>query len=175
MDSIAGLLDGPRARGAFLLRSSMDPPWSLRIEDEAPLTVVAMVRGDAWIASDDATVHLRTGDVAIALGPAPYTVADDPGTAPQVLIGPGQACTTISGAAVGPMSDLGTRTWGNSPDGEDVLLTGTYILETELSGRLLAALPPLLVLRDEDWDSPLIGLMADEIVKSDPGQEAVLD
>jgi AraC-like DNA-binding protein len=73
------------------------------------------------------------------------------------------------------MSDLGTRTWGNSPDGEDVLLTGTYILETEISRRLLAALPPLLVLRDEEWDSPLIALMADEIVKADPGQEAVLD
>ena len=45
MDAVAGLLDGPRARGAFLLRSSMDPPWSLRIQDEAPLTVVAIVRG----------------------------------------------------------------------------------------------------------------------------------
>jgi AraC-like DNA-binding protein len=171
VDSIAGLLDGPRARGAFLLRSSMDPPWSLRIEDEAPLTVVAMVRGDAWIGME----QLRTGDVAILLGPAHYTVADDPGTAPQVLIGPDQVCTTISGDDVGPMSDLGTRTWGNSPVGEDVLLTGTYLLETEISRRLLAALPPLLVLRDEEWNSPLIGLMADEIVKDDPGQEAVLD
>ena len=171
MDSIAGLLDGPRARGAFLLRSSMDPPWSLRIEDEAPLTVVAMVRGDAWIER----TPLHTGDVAIVLGPAHYTVADDPRTDPQVRIGPGQVCTTITGEAVGPMSDLGTRLWGNSPDGEDVLLTGTYILETEISRRLLATLPPLLVLRDDEWDSPLIGLMADEIVKDDPGQEAVLD
>ena len=47
MDAIAGLLDGPRARDAFLLRSSMDPPWSLRIQDEAPLTLVAIVRGEA--------------------------------------------------------------------------------------------------------------------------------
>jgi len=168
MDSIAGLLDGPRARGAFLLRSSMDPPWSLRIEDEAPLTVVAMVRGDAWID----TTHLQTGDVAIVLGPNHYTVADDLRTKPQVVIGPGQVCTAVDG---GEMSDLGTRTWGNSPDGEDVLLTGTYLLETEISRRLLAALPPLLVLRDDEWDSPLIRLMADEIVKDDPGQEAVLD
>jgi hypothetical protein len=45
MDAVAGLLDGPRARGAFLLRSTMDPPWSLRIQDEAPLTLVAVVRG----------------------------------------------------------------------------------------------------------------------------------
>jgi hypothetical protein len=37
MDALAGLRRTPGA-GAFLLRSSMDPPWSLRIQDEAPLT-----------------------------------------------------------------------------------------------------------------------------------------
>ncbi|HET6867297.1 MAG TPA: cupin domain-containing protein, partial [Solirubrobacteraceae bacterium] len=52
MDAVAGLLDGPRARGAFLLRSNLDPPWSLRIEDEAPLTVMAIVHGDAWVLPD---------------------------------------------------------------------------------------------------------------------------
>ena len=80
MDAVAGLLDGPRARDAFLLRSSMDPPWSLRIEDEAPLTVVAVVRGEAWFIPDDGEAEpLRRGDVAIVRGPEPYTVADDPG------------------------------------------------------------------------------------------------
>ena len=53
MDAVAGLLDGPRARGAFLLRSTLDPPWSLRIQDEAPLTLVAVVRGEAWLLPDD--------------------------------------------------------------------------------------------------------------------------
>ena len=36
MDAIVGLLDGPRARRAFLLRCTMDPPWALHIRDEAP-------------------------------------------------------------------------------------------------------------------------------------------
>jgi len=45
----------------------------------------------------------------------------------------------------------------------------------EVSQRLLRALPTLLVLREGDWDSPLIPLLADEIVKDEPGQEAVLD
>ena len=70
MDAVAGLLDGPRARGAFLLRSSLDPPWSLRIADEAPLTLVAVVRGRAWVipdAGEAATLH--AGDVAILCGP----------------------------------------------------------------------------------------------------------
>jgi Cupin len=47
MDAVAGLLDGPRARGAFLLRSLLDPPWSIRIADEAPLCLVALTRGEA--------------------------------------------------------------------------------------------------------------------------------
>src|SRR5690348_18111787 len=38
MDPIAGLLDGPRARRAFLLRCTLDPPWALHIRDEAPLS-----------------------------------------------------------------------------------------------------------------------------------------
>ena len=61
MDAVAGLLDGPRARGAFLLRSMMDPPWSLRIQDEAPLTLVAVVRGEAWVVPD--------GGEPVRLGP----------------------------------------------------------------------------------------------------------
>lgn len=36
MDVLEALLDGPRARGAFLLNAQLDPPWSIRIEDGAP-------------------------------------------------------------------------------------------------------------------------------------------
>jgi AraC-like DNA-binding protein len=176
MDAVAGLLDGPRARGAFLLRSTLDPPWSMRIQDEAPLTLVALVRGDAWVVPDAGdAVHLARGDVAIMRGPDPYTVADAPATAPQVVIHPGQRCTTPDGEDVGPMRDLGVRTWGNSADGSTVLLTGTYQIDGEVSQRLLRALPTLLVVPGDTWDSPLIPLMADEIVKDEPGQEAVLD
>jgi AraC-like DNA-binding protein len=176
MDAVAGLLDGPRARDAFLLRSSMDPPWSLRIQDEAPLTVMAMVRGGAWVVpDDDEPVSMRRGDVAIIRGPDPYTVADDPATPPQAVIHPGQRCTTVAGEELVDQWSLGVRKWGNSPDGAAVMLTGTYQFEGEVSRRLLRALPTLIVLRDDDWDCPVIPLLADEIVKDDPGQEAVLD
>ena len=73
------------------------------------------------------------------------------------------------------MSHMGVRTWGNSPDGTTVMLTGTYQMRSEISQRLLGALPPLLVLRGEDWHSPLIPYLAEEVVKDEPGQEAVLD
>src|SRR5919204_596787 len=176
MDAVAGLLDGPRARGAFLLRSLLDPPWSMRIEDEAPLCLVAITRGEAWLLPDDGEAQrLRPGDVAVLRGPDRYTLADDPKTAPQVVIHPGQRCTTPDGGELSLLGYLGVRTWGNSPQGSTVMLNGTYELQGEVSRRLLQALPGLLVLPGDAWQSPLLGLLAEEIVKDDPGQEAVLD
>jgi AraC-like DNA-binding protein len=174
MDPLAALLDGPRAHGAFLLRSVLTPPWSLRIEDQAPLTVVSVVRGEAWIVPDAGeAVLLREGDVAIARGPDPYLVADHPATPPQALILPGQECRTPDGGHLTGYADLGVRTWGTG--GPVVLLTGTYGMAGELSKKLLAALPTLIVLRADDWPTPLVGLLAAEIGRDVPGQEAVLD
>ena len=59
--------------------------------------------------------------------------------------------------------DLGVRTWGNSAAGATVMLAGTYQQYSEISGKLLAALPPLLVLPEDAWDCPIIPLLADEI------------
>ena len=177
MDAIAGLLDGPRAREAFLLRSSLDPPWSLRIQDEAPLTVLSMVRGEAWAIHDGGDpVPLRTGDVAVFRGPDPYTVADDPETAPLIASTPARTARPARAPRSSLESfSLGVRTWGNAADGATIMLTGTYTLDGEVSGRLLRALPALLVLRAGEWDCPVVPLLADEIVKDEPGQEAVLD
>jgi len=174
MDPLAALLDGPRAHGAFLLRSVLTPPWSLRIEDRAPLTVVSVVRGEAWIVPDGGEgVLMSEGDVAITRGPDPYLVADHPSTPPQALILPGQECRTADGGHLTAYTDLGVRTWGTG--GPVVLLTGTYGMEGEISRKLIAALPTLIVLRAADWPTPLVGLLAGEIGRDVPGQEAVLD
>ncbi|WP_033287966.1 AraC family transcriptional regulator [Amycolatopsis jejuensis] len=176
MDPLTALLEGPRAHGAFLLRSVLQPPWSLRIEDEAPLTVVAVVRGDAWLVPDSGTAtRLDTGDVAVVRGPEPYLVADDPATPPQAIIRPGQACVTPDGGHLTDLTDLGVRTWGAATDGPTVLLTGTYPAVGEVSRRLLAAVPAVVTFRAEPEPSPLVGLLAAEIERDVPGQEAILD
>jgi AraC-like DNA-binding protein len=157
------------------MRSTLASPWSLRIKDEAPLTLLAVVDGDGWILPDDAPpVRVRRGDVAITRGPDHYTVADDPRTPPQVTILPGQICVTPDGQ-VKAMRDMGVRNWGNSSDGPTVLLTGTYQMRREVSQRLLDALPQLVVVAGDSWDNPMVGYLADEISKDEPGQEAVLD
>jgi AraC-like DNA-binding protein len=176
MDVVAGLLNGPRAQQAFLLRSSLTSPWSLRVQDQAPITVVAVVAGTAWaLPQAGQAVRLGRGDVAVLRGPDPYTFADDPATLPQVIIHPGQRCTTPDGQELPEMRQLGVRTWGNSPDGTTVMVTGTYQVLSEICEPLLDALPPLVVVRGDSWDTPLVPLLADETVKDEPGQEAVLD
>lgn len=176
MDAIVGLLDGIRARQAFLLRTVMDPPWSMRIEDEAPLTLVAVARGEAWVVPDGGVAtRVGAGDVAIVRGPDHYLMADDPATPPSVIVHPGQRCTTLRGEDLGLTMGLGVRTWGNTVDGATVLLTGTYEGHSEVSRRLLDALPALIVVSDGEWESPLVGVLAQEIVRGDLGQEVVLD
>ena len=176
MDPLTSLLEGPRARGAFLLRAVLDPPWSLRIQDRAPLTVVAMVRGRAWLHPDDeAPERLRPGDVAIARGPEPYTVADEVTTPVQVVIHPGERCATPDGRDLHDVMDLGLRTWGNSPTGSTVMLVGTYHMDGDVSQRLLRCLPAVVVLRDEPATAPLVSLLSDEVQRDEPGQTAVLD
>lgn len=135
-----------------------------------------MVRGHAWVSYDDAAPsELRAGDVALLRGPDPYTVADSPDTAPQVIIHPGQVCTTIDGVSVTDSMSQGVRTWGNAAGGATVLLTGTYDGEGEISRRLVGALPRMILLQNSDWDCAYVPLLAAEVGKDDIGQEAVLD
>src|SRR5262249_21680068 len=112
---------------------------------------------------------------ALVRGPDHYVFCDDPATPPQAIIHPDQRCTTPDGEEVEQMRSFGVRRWGNSPDGSSEVLTGTYNLEGEVSRRLLDALPERLVLRADDWETPLIALLADEMLRDEIGQDAVLD
>ncbi|BAU87186.1 araC family transcriptional regulator [Streptomyces laurentii] len=176
MDALAGLLDGPRAKGAFVLRMVMAPPWSVRIADEAPLCLMCVTSGEAWIVPDAGEpVLLRPGDLAVARGPEPYTVAHAVDAPPSAVIGPGGHCATLSGEPLAQSMSLGVRTWGNAPDGDTTVLVGTYQLAGEVGRRLLDALPALLHLPAEAWNCPLMPFLDEEIARDDPGQSVVLD
>jgi len=162
VDSLSGFLDGPRARGAFLLRSVFDPPWSLSIEDEAPLTIMSVLAGSAWIVPAGAPpVEVVAGDTALIRGPDHYRVADRPDRRPELVIKPGQVCVDLTGAGVAEQLGLGLRSWGRPGASRDVLLTGTYDGVGEISRRLVDALPPLIVLRSDEWSSPLVRLRSE--------------
>ncbi|MBM2614547.1 AraC family transcriptional regulator [Actinoplanes sp. LDG1-06] len=175
MDALTGLLDGPRARGAFLLRSVLDPPWSLRIQDGSPLSLITLVRGEAWILKPDAPpARIGSGDVAVVNGTEPYVMADDPGTAPQIVIHPGQRCESVDGTEMS-LTGQGVRTWGARPEGATVMISGTYQMHSEVSRRMLDALPGLLIRPAEAGDRALIDLLVREMNGTEPAQDLVLD
>ena len=176
MDSLAALLDGPRARGAFMLRTAWNPPWSLRIEAESPATLLFVARGHLWVVPDNASpVRLDAGDVAITRAPDHYTVADTPDTAPDIIIHANQECRSLTGEPLDEVLSLGVRSWGNHSDGETVMMVGAYGSIGEVGDRLVQALPPVVSMRQGEWDSPLPTLLCDEVLRDEPGQTAVLD
>ncbi|MDL5158447.1 AraC family transcriptional regulator [Actinomycetospora termitidis] len=178
MDHVTGLLDGPRARGAFLLRCLLEPPYAVRIEDGAPLTLVVVTRGTTRLRSDDGTVaDAGPGDVIVLRGPTPYTVASDDRVALQAVIGPDERCSIPPGA-VRPPGELGVRTWGHGPDAATAMLVGTYPVGGEIGARLVRSLPAVTVLHPEDLDhapGPLVGLLDGELDRDAAGQDVVLD
>lgn len=158
--------------------SLLDPPWSLRIQDRAPLTVVSMIRGTAWIMTDAAGSKPRqvsAGDIAIFRGPDPYTVADDPATAPQIFIDPGNVTKTADGEILCETLSLGVRQWGTDANGATLMVTGTYESAGAASQRLLRALPSLIILQRGDFDTRLLDILVDEATKDEPAQGVVLD
>lgn len=156
----------------------MRRPWAISLQDEAPLTVTSVVRGHVWAMPDtDSAVLLHEGDLVVTVGPGHWSVADDPSTPPSVVVHPGQRCTTLDGRSLEQDFTRGVRTWGNAglDEAQDLMVTGAYWVQGEIGRRLVQALPPQLVLRESELDSPLVGVLAGEVGRDSPGQEAVLD
>jgi hypothetical protein len=55
------------------------------------------------------------------------------------------------------------------------MLTGTYETASQVSQRLLSALPVLSIVRRDEWENPVLAMLADEVVRDQPGQSAILD
>lgn len=175
MDPLARLLDGPRARRAFALRVVMDPDWSISVQDRAPLTVVAMMSGQAWLEADDERFRLRQGDVAIVRGPDPYSVSDDPSRAPDAVIHPGQRCASPSGKDLHMSMNHGIRTWGNAATGQTTMLIGTYATDAEIGAAVTTALPRVALVPVGTVSPSLLGFLEGEITSDAPGQGSTVD
>ena len=67
------------------------------------------------------------------------------------------------------------RTWGNSARAPTCCSRGPTSSKARSAAVSCGHCPRLIVLRAHEWDCPVIPLLADEIVKDVPGQEAVLD
>lgn len=148
----------------------------MRIQDDAPLTLICMTRGSAVIVTDSGeSFDLGPGDVAVARGVEHYLFADQARTPPQVVVHPGNRCTTLHGEDLRFAMSVGVRTWGNTATGADGAVVCAYEGHSEVSSRVLQALPTVLVVRGTDWQTPLLPLLSDEAGRDGPGQAAYLD
>ncbi len=176
MDPLADLLVGVRARTTAFCQAILEPPWALRIADGAPLALATTLRGHAWIVPDYGDpVLMRTGDVAIIKGPDPYTVSDDPVTIPDITVHEDNLLTTMDGVDVTAALQLGPRTSGYSRDGSAILASGTYQVSNDVTGRLLNALPDIVLVPEADVQGPVMTLLAHEVGSDGPAQQVVLD
>lgn len=176
MDPLSLFLTGPRAQAAFTLRVVMESPFAIDVRDEAALTVIVPVRGRAWIVPDHAAAQLlNPGQAATVRGPGPYRVADTVDREPTVVIDPGQFCRTPAGEHLEATMAQGVRTWGNSTDGDTVLLIGTYPSEAAVGRLVTSALPPLAVFTEQESDPALRALLERELTTAGVGQESALD
>lgn len=176
---MASLLHGLHVDGALFGRTVMRPPWTIRFEDGAQLTLVAMLQGGGGLLPDgDAPVRLRDGDIAVVKGPEPFSLTDDPGsrTPPFHVVCRPDECTTANGERLDDAFRIGVRTCGEALDGPAALLTGSYRVKGRVSERLMGALPRALVVPSCEGASwSVMELAVAEIERDAPGQQAVLD
>ncbi|WBB77741.1 AraC family transcriptional regulator [Micromonospora sp. WMMD882] len=179
MDTLTEVLDHLRSAGALVGQSLMSPPWTVRLDEGASLTLVTMLRGEAWLVTAGAeAVHLGTRDLAVLTGPEPFDVASDPdrSAAPFYVLTASGACTDAAGTVLAEESvQLGVRTCGTHLDAEHALLTGSFTTTGRIAERLLGALPRVLVVPRERQRSPLLEVFEAEVARDEPGQQAVLD
>jgi Cupin len=106
---------------------------------------------------------LRLTDGSTHAGPARY------------VVDPGGACTTSTGEPLPEDVALSMRTCGDARDAPTAVLTGSYRVASRVAQRVLAALPPIVVIPDEGDLCPVMDLIMVEVERDLPGQQAVLD
>src|SRR4051794_26082754 len=155
------------------------PPWSLTFADAPPLTVVATLGGHASVRLDDAgtaPVRLTAGDIALVSATGKYTIADGPSTPPQVVIHRGKKYVVDDGGQrAWANRSPAPRTYGDGLPGATVMLRGAYELRGDVGDRLLHMLPPLAGVPAGPQTRAALDLLAAEVARDEPGQDAVLN
>lgn len=183
--SVAG---GPRARDAFILRMTMSGRWRVEVADRTPLTLLTVLNGSCIVQRGNLPLALERGEVAIINGTDPYTVRSTlPPNAEQTptstgsaadrvdrfIVHPGQDCIGPDGQHVRQQLRRGVRGWGNSPEGPDQILVGTFTSTSAVTALALEGIS-LARVADEETTS-WARLLAREAERERPAQTFVLD
>jgi hypothetical protein len=164
MDLLNDYLLRARASGAVFARTVAEPPWGLRLGGSIQLAVHTVVRGRGylWLNAPGSVVELSPGTVALVRGGQDHYIGHEPGAdclEPEEF----RARHAHADPADNPRAT--------------VFLCGAYQLSGDVGSGLLDALPPVLTL-SAAIDDPLrdvITLLSRELVRTEPGQQIVLD
>ncbi|OLT46917.1 cupin [Saccharomonospora sp. CUA-673] len=174
MDVFDDLIRGIRAHGSLFGSSMLTPPWSLRFDDAAPLTLCTVLGGSGWIVpSQGEPEPLRDGDTVVVRAPVTFGFVDELGTRAEP-VHCGAHCTVPE--------DGGTRHrrgWYDAGGGGrgDVatLIVGAYPARSEVNAQLLEALPYVLRVDGGGTGDAVLEHLAEEVAIDKPGQQVVLD
>ncbi|MEU2104219.1 MULTISPECIES: AraC family transcriptional regulator [unclassified Nocardia] len=174
MDPLSKLLGGIRAEGAVLTTAVLEAPWSIRFADEAPLTMVTVLRGGGTLLLPGGVERRITmGDTAVVRGPEPFVLVDRPDTVGLPHEQYEVACFAPE-AKCDPALDGGR--WGNTPAGETTtLIVGAYRASGRRHERLLRAIPPVLVVTDDVEVCAWMESIAADAAKRPAGAQAMMD
>ncbi|MFD5004744.1 AraC family transcriptional regulator [Streptomyces mutabilis] len=174
MDPLSSLLSGIRAEGSVVSHAVLTAPWSIRFTDDAPLTMVSVLRGGGTLLLSDGTERaVGVGDTAIVRGPAPFRLVDGPTTLDRPHTEYEIACFTPDAECTG--QELGGIRWGTDPDGATALIVGAYRASGHRHERLLRALPPVLVINEDVEVCAWLETAAADAARLTAGSQALMD
>ncbi|MFI0037341.1 AraC family transcriptional regulator [Streptomyces mutabilis] len=174
MDPLSSLLSGIRAEGSVVSHAVLTAPWSIRFTDDAPLTMLSVLRGGGTLLLSDGTERaVGVGDTAIVRGPAPFRLVDGPTTLDRPHTEYEIACFTPDAECTG--QELGGIRWGTDPDGATALIVGAYRAFGHRHERLLRALPPVLVINEDVEVCAWLETAAADAARLTAGSQALMD
>jgi AraC-like DNA-binding protein len=161
VDILADQLAQARARGAVFSVLRRVRPWGLRFGGRRPLTAHVLVEGDGWLEQQDREpVRLRERDMVLMTSGTPYAIVSEPD------------------ASAIPIDDARRRGSDTAPGDSSTILCGAYVLDGSVAVSLLRTLPRAVIVAAADQDpshAQAIALLAEQIRRDAPGQQALLD
>ncbi|MBL1078598.1 AraC family transcriptional regulator [Nocardia sp. 2] len=174
MDPLSSLLSGIRAEGSVVSNAVLTAPWSIRFADRAPMTMVTVLHGGGTlILPGHNGIRLTRGDTVIVRGPEPFHLADEPESLGTPHAEYEIACFTEDPECYA--ENLGGISWGNDADGATALLVGAYQTTGRRHERLLRALPPVVMVREDEDACAWMESVALEAATQTAGSQAMVD
>jgi AraC-like DNA-binding protein len=174
VDPLSSLLNGIRAEGSVVSHAVLTAPWTIRFTDDAPLTMITVLRGGGTLLLPDGTERaVGAGDTAIVRGPAPFHLADCPTTVHSPHTAYEIACFTTDAECTA--QELGGIHWGTDAQEATALIVGAYRAAGHRHERLLRALPPVLVIKEDVEVCAWLETAAADAAHLSAGSQALMD